>query len=384
MSLIEEHHNIRTGEMAKGCQLCVQGKKLVLFVTGVCGNGCDYCPVSDAKNHHDVIFANEMKVKTKDELFKEAEMMDAKGAGITGGDPLAVLERTVQYIKDLKGQYGKEFHIHLYTPLLRVNEHTLQKLYDAGLDEIRFHPKLDDPSEWHKLKLAKAFDWQVGVEVPAIPEHEKGLIDMLHYLAKEIKPDFINLNEFEYADNQVFEESGKHYEPKDQLSYGVKGSEDTAKKLLVLGEELALPVHFCTAKSKDSVQLAQRIKRRSKHAAKEYDAVDDEGLFTRGAIYDSISLLDVNPLEKIRAFSDKEKQAALKRLEDLRQIMLEEWAVPEELIGIDQERLRILTTTSVAEHAAQILNNTVALVREYPTDDCFIVEAQVLKDGNKN
>ena len=45
----------------------------------------------------------------------------------------------------------------------------MKKLHLAGLDEIRFHPDVDDDSLWERLKVAKEFDWDAGIEIPAIP-----------------------------------------------------------------------------------------------------------------------------------------------------------------------------------------------------------------------
>ena len=376
-----EHHNFKTatGEIAEGCKRCVRGEKLVVFVTGVCGNGCPYCPVSDLKNAHDVIFANEAPVKDDEDLLKESEIMDATGAGITGGDPLAVLSRTERYIRLLKDRYGKGFHIHLYTPLLRVNESSLKRLHDAGLDEIRFHPKLDDKSLWPRLRLARSFDWQVGVEVPVLPAQEEGIRDLLDFIAKGHLVDFVNLNEFEYADNEVFERAGVHYDPKDASSYAVKGSADAAKRLLSHAQGLGIPAHFCTAKSKDAVQLARRLQRRAKGAAKAFDAVDEEGLLTRGAIYCGLSIVDEGYGQKLLILPGDERERLLGELRSLKSMLMDEWDVPEELLFIDEPRLRLLTTTSVAEAVADELDFTVALVKEYPTDDCFLVEAEVLR-----
>ena len=102
--------------MVPDCELCVEGKKLVLFVTGVCGNGCSYCPVSDAKNLHDVIFANERPVKSVLETIEEAKLMDAKGAGITGGDPLCKLNRTIKWCFSCCKTFGVKFFGHLSSP----------------------------------------------------------------------------------------------------------------------------------------------------------------------------------------------------------------------------------------------------------------------------
>ena len=127
-----------TGPVAEGCEHCINGSKMVLLVTGKCGWGCFYCPVSLEKKGLDVIYANEGRVTTDDEIIAEAESMDATGTGITGGDPLVVLDRTVHMIELLKGRFGPEHHIHLYTAT--IDPEKVARLEAAGLDEIRFHP----------------------------------------------------------------------------------------------------------------------------------------------------------------------------------------------------------------------------------------------------
>jgi pyruvate formate-lyase activating enzyme-like uncharacterized protein len=379
------HHNFKTsrGRLAKGCELCVKGEKMVLFVTGVCGNGCPYCPVSDAKNLKDVVFANESAVKDDKDILKEAMVMDASGAGITGGDPLAVMDRTVRSIRLLKRKFGKSFHIHLYTPLLRASPANLKRLFDAGLDEIRFHPKLDDPSLWPRLLEARKYSWSVGVEIPVLPVYERRIMGLFDYLADHDVVDFVNLNEFEYADNAVFERAGSHYEPKSRLSYAVKGSLEAGKRILSHAQRRKVPAHLCTAKSKDAVQLAKRLERRAKNAARPYDDVDDEGLLSRGAVYDRLDITVVRYLEKLAALSSEEKTASLSRLRVLRKRVMNGWDVPAELIALDAPRLRLLTSVAVAQALAkELVGHTIALVKEYPTDDCFLVEADVLRKKN--
>ena len=82
----------KIGTLAKGCQLCVKGSKLVLFVTGLCPRSCDYCPISDIKHKKDVVYADEWPTNQINDIIKEAELIKAEGAGITGGDPLCKLE----------------------------------------------------------------------------------------------------------------------------------------------------------------------------------------------------------------------------------------------------------------------------------------------------
>ena len=132
------YYSYFVGELPKGCQLCVKGAKLVLFTTGVCPRDCFYCPLSPWRRE-DVIYANERPVKDELDILEEAKIQEALGAGVTGGDPLAKLERTVRYIQLLKENFGENFHIHLYTTGALATRDALGKLYDAGLDEIRFH-----------------------------------------------------------------------------------------------------------------------------------------------------------------------------------------------------------------------------------------------------
>ena len=110
-----KYHSWKIGKLAKGCRQCLQGKKTVLFITGICPRHCDYCPLSEKKFMKDEIYANEWPIDKVEELIKEAELCGSEGAGITGGDPLCRLARTCDFIKRLKKKFGKKFHLHLYT-----------------------------------------------------------------------------------------------------------------------------------------------------------------------------------------------------------------------------------------------------------------------------
>ena len=122
----------RKGPLIKGCRQCVKGQKTVLFITGICNRNCYFCPISDKKKNVDDVYANEWKIKSKDELIKEITLCNSKGVGITGGDPLLKVDRCVDYIKTLKIKFGKKFHIHLYTSLKNLTELKLKKLHESG------------------------------------------------------------------------------------------------------------------------------------------------------------------------------------------------------------------------------------------------------------
>ena len=73
----------KIGNLPKGCRQCVKGQKLVFFVTGICPRRCYYCPISDKKYQHDVIYANERPVKNIHQIlltrFSSKEVMKLKG-----------------------------------------------------------------------------------------------------------------------------------------------------------------------------------------------------------------------------------------------------------------------------------------------------------------
>ena len=54
------------GELPKGCELCLQGKKLVYFMGGDCAHPpqCSwYCPLSAERRSKDAYFADELPIQ---------------------------------------------------------------------------------------------------------------------------------------------------------------------------------------------------------------------------------------------------------------------------------------------------------------------------------
>ncbi|MBN2458779.1 radical SAM protein [Candidatus Woesearchaeota archaeon] len=373
------YYSWRAGELIDGCKQCVKGEKLVLFVTGLCSSRCDFCPLSDKKLYKDVIYANERPLEGEGEvkaIIEEAEACDARGAGITGGDPLVKLERTIKYIKLLKKKFGKDFHIHLYTPLELVNEKKLSLLCEAGLDEIRFHPKLENSGEWHKILIAKnkKLGWKVGVEIPVIPGREKETKKLINFIKGKV--DFLNLNELELADNAVWKKK-EGVKCKDSTSYAIKGSEELAKKLLKYSASLGIRTHFCTCKLKDKVQLANRIARRAARVKKSFDTITEDGMLVRGAVYLPGLAPGFGYREKLYGLTSAEKKKILNKLNSIREELLREEELPAHMLLLDEHKLRLITSPWLAriiKHEGVVR----AVVTEYPTFDAVEIEVDVL------
>jgi hypothetical protein len=336
--------NAYIGRLARGCELCMQGAKLVLFVTGLCREGCYYCPLSEKRRGKDVAWVNERLVKSDAEVIAEALRMRAEGAGITGGDPALKLERTLHYIQLLKAKFGEEFHIHMYTATC-LDEGELQKLKSAGLDELRFHITQKNRTQvWESIRRAKRIGLEVGVEIPAFPDREEEIVEIATRVAS--LGGFLNLNELEFSDTNAQALRSRGFSLRGD-SYAVAGSREAALKAMERLEKLAdVRVHFCTSRYKDAGQLRQRLLRTALASAKPYEEVTEEGLLLKGVVY-----------------ADED-------LERLRMRLVREFDIPPHLIAVDKEKQRLETTQQIARELAKYLKELrFYIVEEYPTAD---------------
>jgi hypothetical protein len=272
-------------KMSEGCRLCHLGAKMVLFVTGICSRDCYYCPLSEERKGKDIVFANERLINSDEDLIKEARAMDALGTGITGGEPLQRLDRTLHYIRLLKSTFGPKHHIHLYT-CTAPDENTLKKLKEAGLDEIRLHPPIslwDDfigSSYDRSIKLAKKLGMDPVIEIPAIKkvmEIEKAVAEIGGYL---------NLNELEFSDTNCEALKAMGFELKDQISNAVKGSEEIACEIVL---NTIANTRYCSSRFKDAVQLRERLKRIARNTSRPFDEISEDGTIIYGEIAGNIT-----------------------------------------------------------------------------------------------
>lgn len=354
-----EKNSYVKGTLPRGCKICAKGAKLVLFVTGICNTKCYYCPISEKKKGRDVIYADEMPVKSDKDIIYEAKSIGALGTGITGGEPILRLRRVLHYINLLKEKFGKKHHIHLYT--MRGYKNELKSLEKAGLDEIRFHvlPELwknfEKTKIYERISQALNYDFDVGIEVPVIPKMKKELIHLLKF-ADNLGVNFVNLNELEfpYFTDKMQE---KKFKFKDSVSLAIKGSEDLALKIASF--DFDTHIHYCSAAFKDFVQLGKRLIRRAKRTAKDYEVITKEGLLILGVINEMNKTTDLNKIYKFLRTNYK---------------------IPKNLIALNFERNRVEIAPWILEKIAKELPSSWKCweVEEYPTYDRLQVEAEKL------
>lgn len=225
------------------------------------------------------MWANERPCNSTEDIIQEAIGSGSKGAGITGGDPLAYLDKTLSAAKALKSHFGKKFHIHVYLPLVLVDKSKLEKLAQY-IDEVRFHPSFlaEDTSEEktleeiEKIKMASEIFGKpnTGVEMPLIPEKKDEIISFIKQVAPHIS--FANLNEFELSDTN-FDRVTKDYTLNED-TYTISKSIETGKEILKKCKSLKLNMHLCTAATKNHHQYYNRL---MLHKILPYGTRTDEG-----------------------------------------------------------------------------------------------------------
>ncbi|HLY77214.1 MAG TPA: radical SAM protein [Thermoplasmata archaeon] len=344
------------GNLSPGCEQCREGKKLVLFVTGLCRFRCFYCPVSERRNQLDVVYANERLVRTDLDVLAEAHAIGAAGTGITGGDPLGVIDRTVHYVELLKREFGPSHHIHLYTH--EPNADKLRRLAAAGLDEFRLHiphylwGALDGHGSAYRdiLTAAPAWGLRRGVEIPVLPEKEKELRRLLRALDR-LHLDFINLNEMEFSATNESALRGRGYRVDAWNGWGVKGSRATAERL-IREMRLSTPLHYCSSRFKDSVQLRKRLLRRAERTAPSFADRTEDGTIVLGIVEAADDLELPRVVEAIGAVG----------------------RVPASDYRVDAARRRVELAPDRLRRFARRLGFPAFAVEVYPTEDALEVE----------
>ena len=344
---------------AEGCIQCQRGSKLVLFVTGRCHWKCDYCPLSENRREIDFMFANERPCNDFSEVIEEARAMSATGTGITGGDPLMDLERTLAACRALKQEFGKGHHIHLYTSIPFDVAHA-NSLAEAGLDEIRFH-LLDLRLDRYisVMEACRNAGLHTGVELPVEPDSSERVWELLEEL-RSSPIQFLNLNELEITTGNQSNMELRGFNLSTEITAGAAGSAELAQELKQrvsaaevgdldphdgqLRENYGFHLKFCTSSYKDAGQLRARFRRRGEVMLKPYEIITNDDTLSFGVLF--------CPPE--HAQDDMEE-------------LVEKLDIDSSWLAWDAINNRIELPISVAEHISGLVDAPVAVVEVHPT-----------------
>jgi pyruvate formate-lyase activating enzyme-like uncharacterized protein len=266
---------LHSGVLSPGCQTCVAGAWSCLFVNERCNARCFYCPAP--QDGTGVPMTNGVPFPRAGEYLEYLARFGFRGVSISGGEPLLTLERTLRFIRAVKGRFGAEIHLWLYTNGVLLDRETVKQLRAAGLDEIRFNIgavgyRLD------RVRLAVGAFEHVTVEIPAIPEDRERLEQGIAEMAR-IGVRHLNLHQLRLTPHNLPKllERGYTFVHGDNVT--VLESELTALRLMQhsIDHGIDLPIHYCSYVYKDRFQRAFARRRCAALALRGHEAVTPSG-----------------------------------------------------------------------------------------------------------
>lgn len=305
------------GRLSRGCQLCQQGKWLCIFLTYRCNAGCHFCPAP----FNDDRISSSLGYQ-KEEILSYLKKTDFEGISFSGGDPLLVFERLLEWLAFFK-KHLPEYYYWVYTSGVSVTGRKMQQLSEGGMNEIRFNIAATgylDENIWKIIKAARGIFPFVSVEIPSIERDFKSLVKALDKL-ESVGVDFLNLHEF-ILNNADIEFTNSQYSTfllneVIPLNYATSSIENTQKITdLVFKEGYSFAINNCSMQKKESQMFQRRLKMGKLFNNPEYDKVLPDGTICN--FYSVAGNLPVSELQVKFASSDfrKEYSPYMLRLND--------------------------------------------------------------------
>ncbi len=261
------------GDICGACDACRTG---VGSYTGIlslmCHRNCFFCFNPNQAEFSD--YADAMKDWRSELRRLHRHNPEMRFIALTGGEPLLHREDCAAYFQMARSLWPKA-SLRLYTSGDLLDPDMLETLRDAGLEEIRFSIKPDDPAErsekvWHNMALARDYIPRVMVDMPVMPDAEEEMTALLARL-EELGIYGINLLElcFPYHNAEAFRQRGYalRYPPYRTLynfwyagGLPIDGSELLALKLLdqAARSGYRLNIHYCSLENKHFGQVYQQ------------------------------------------------------------------------------------------------------------------------------
>ncbi len=259
--------------LSPACEACRHGVgSLTSHISFRCHRNCFFCFNPNQENYRAHL------AQTNDWQTELRSIRESGGIlthiALTGGEPLLHPEEACAFFR-LARELFPEAHLRLYTSGDLLTAELLQRLREAGLDEIRFSCKMEDPPALQEKVLtnmaeAKKHIPSVMVEMPVMPDCEDAMKELLLRLDR-IGIWGINLLElcFPCHNAEAFRARGYSLRnPPYRTLYNfwyagglpVAGSEVLALRLLLFAAErgLSMGVHYCSLENKNFGQMYQQ------------------------------------------------------------------------------------------------------------------------------
>jgi len=261
--------------LSPGCVECGAGAWSCLFISGKCNRDCFYCPTS--QDEIGLPTTNTLSFRRPGDYVAYLERFGFKGMSISGGEPLLTPGRTLAFIAAARGHFGDQLHIWLYTNGTLLDREMLQRLRDAGLDEIRFDIGAADYA-LKKAALAVEVIPCVTVEIPAIPEEFEQMKKKLAEM-RAVGVNHLNLHQLRLTPHNFAKLIQRDYTYLHGEKVTVLESELTALRLIRHGLErgIDLPVNYCSFVYKNRFQKAAARRRNAPFVKKGFEDLTESG-----------------------------------------------------------------------------------------------------------
>ncbi|MCG6190445.1 radical SAM protein [Maribellus maritimus] len=241
-------------QISKGCMTCGLGSWSCLFITGKCNASCFYCPASQLAD--ETPSTQGLNFETPESYAEYVNFFKFKGVSFSGGEPLLFLDRTLQYLKQVRKKCDPNIYTWMYTNGILAEEQKFRKLASAGLNEVRLDIgatgfKLD------KIRFAKGIIPNITIEIPAIPEEKEKLKQLLPEMIKAGVTN-LNLHQLRLTKHNAPKLSKRNYTYVHAEHPIVLESELTALEILnyARGKSLDIGINYCSFHFKNRFQKA--------------------------------------------------------------------------------------------------------------------------------
>lgn len=305
-----DRKSIHMNWISPACLTCRKGVGTETFLASTqCPRDCYFCFNPNQEDYG--YYLTHVRDLTG-ELKQRRKMGVAyKDLALTGGEPLLHADESVAFFERARAYYPGAY-LRLYTSGSPFGEDILVRLEGAGLDEIRFSVKLDEPpaaveKTLDRMRMCVGRIPSVMVEMPVMPDQVPQMKELLVRL-DDMGVRGINLLELCFPFHNAGEFARRGYRLKarpyrvlyNYLYAGgvpVDGSEAACVELLefALDEGLGLGVHYCSLENKFTGQVYQQntyidaagpwhVKSTRDHFLKSAKVFGDDVLFVQAAL----------------------------------------------------------------------------------------------------
>jgi pyruvate formate-lyase activating enzyme-like uncharacterized protein len=284
----DDGDTVRLGELSPGCIACKAGEWDCIFVTMRCNLSCGFClgphVAADVPPHS--ALGDDPAV-----LAERYARADVTGASFSGGEPFLTPETMVAWTTGLRAAVPG-LYLWAYTNGVLLTTTLLERLADAGLDELRFNVAATGYADEHvELMLAQAAERlpAVTVEVPAIPSDREAILGSLGRWA-ERGVRYLNLHELVYEagtnSGTLPGERAPVVMPDGHRCEADPGSEALALEVIerVVAEGLPLGVNDCSLRNK-ARQLRGRRRMLAPFTLEPHERLRDDGSAECAVLY---------------------------------------------------------------------------------------------------